>query len=57
VQALNLLRLAELTGRRELAQRAERTIRSRGRAPEPLPAAFSQMLLAVGFLAAARARS
>src|SRR6185295_5273648 len=30
VQAQNLLRLAELTGRRELAERAERTIRSVG---------------------------
>ena len=39
VMALNLLRLAELTGRGPLAKEAERTIRSRGRKRrEPVPA-------------------
>ncbi len=52
VQALNLLRLAELTGRRELAVRAERAIRSLGAMVNLYPAAFSQLLLAVDFLAA-----
>ena len=52
VQALNLLRLAELTGRGELAQRAERAIRSLGAMVNHYPSAFSQLLLAVDFLAA-----
>jgi hypothetical protein len=50
VQALNLLRLSELTGRGPLAQRAERTILSVGAMANRYPAAFSQMLLAVDFL-------
>ncbi|MCY2960043.1 MAG: thioredoxin domain-containing protein [Planctomycetota bacterium] len=51
VQALNLLRLAELTGRRELAQRAERTIRSMAGLVNRFPQAFSALLLAVDWLA------
>jgi hypothetical protein len=53
VQALNLLRLAELTGQGPLAQRAERAIRSVGALANRHPVAFSQMLVAVDFLAAA----
>jgi uncharacterized protein YyaL (SSP411 family) len=52
VQALNLLRLAELTGDRALAERAERTMQSVGEIMNRYPQAFSQMLLAVDFLAA-----
>jgi len=52
VQALNLLRLAELTGRGELALRAESAIRSLGAMVNQYPAAFSQLLMAVDFLAA-----
>jgi uncharacterized protein YyaL (SSP411 family) len=52
VQALNLLRLAELTGRRDLAERAERTIRSHGALANSHPIAFSTLLLAVDWLAA-----
>jgi uncharacterized protein YyaL (SSP411 family) len=52
VQALNLLRLAELTGRGELSRRAETGIRSLGAMVNHYPAAFSQLLLAVDFLAA-----
>ena len=52
VHALNLLRLSELTGRGELAQRAERAIRSLGAMVNAYPAAFSQLLIAVDFLAA-----
>ncbi len=51
VQALNLLRLAELTGRRDLAERAERTIRSLGGLVNRFPQAFSTLLLAVDWLA------
>jgi uncharacterized protein YyaL (SSP411 family) len=51
VQALNLLRLAELTGRRDLAERAERTIRSMGGLVNRFPQAFSTLLLAVDWLA------
>ena len=51
VQALNLLRLAELTGRRELAERAERTIRALGGLVNRFPQAFSTLLLAVDWLA------
>jgi uncharacterized protein YyaL (SSP411 family) len=50
VQALNLLRLSELTGRGALAQSAERTILSVGAMVNRYPAAFSQMLVAVDFL-------
>ena len=53
LQALNLLRLAELTGDRELAARAERTITSQGLIVNQYPQAFSQLLQAVDFLAAA----
>jgi uncharacterized protein YyaL (SSP411 family) len=52
VQALNLLRLAELTGRKELAERAQGAIRSVGELLNRYPQAFSQMLMAVDFLAA-----
>jgi len=52
VHALNLLRLAELTGRASLAKHAERTIRSIGGALNQYPTAFSQMLLAVDFVGA-----
>ncbi|MFN0244495.1 MAG: thioredoxin domain-containing protein [Planctomycetota bacterium] len=52
VHALNLLRLAELTGAGTLAQSAERTIRSLGALVNRYPAAFSQLLIAVDFLAA-----
>jgi uncharacterized protein YyaL (SSP411 family) len=52
VQALNLLRLSELTGRGALARQAERTILSVGAMVNRHPAAFSQMLLAVDFLSA-----
>ncbi len=51
VQALNLLRLAELTGRRDLADRAERTIRSMAGLVNRFPQAFSALLLAVDWLA------
>ncbi|MBL8803580.1 MAG: thioredoxin domain-containing protein [Planctomycetes bacterium] len=52
VQALNLLRLAELTGRGSLAQRAEAAIKSVGALANRYPAAFSQLFIAVDFLAA-----
>jgi uncharacterized protein YyaL (SSP411 family) len=52
VQALNLLRLAELTGRGQLARHAERTLRSVGRQIAQHPPSFSQLLLAADFLAA-----
>jgi hypothetical protein len=52
VQALNLLRLAELTGRRELAGRAERAIRALAGYVNRYPQAFSTLLLAVDWLAA-----
>ncbi|MBK7875035.1 MAG: thioredoxin domain-containing protein [Planctomycetes bacterium] len=51
VQALNLLRLAELTGRVELARRAERTLRAFAGLAHRYPAAFSQLILALDFLA------
>jgi uncharacterized protein YyaL (SSP411 family) len=51
VHALNLLRLAELLGRSELAQRAERQICSLGKLASRFPGAFSQLLLAVDWLA------
>jgi hypothetical protein len=53
VQALNLLRLAELTGQGKLAQRAEAAIKSVGALANRYPAAFSQLMIAVDFLAAA----
>ncbi len=52
VQILNLLRLAELTGRTELAREAERALLSRGAAINQYAAAFGQHLLAIDFLAA-----
>jgi hypothetical protein len=52
VCALNLLRLAELTGRADLAQRAAETVQAFGELVNRYPQAFSQMLLAVDFLAA-----
>ena len=52
VHALNLLRLAELTGQRELALQAERTITSLGLLANRYPVGFSQLLCAVDFLAA-----
>jgi hypothetical protein len=52
VQAGNLLRLAQLSGRRELAERAERTMRSVGALANRHPTAFSSLLLAVDHLAA-----
>ncbi len=51
VHALNLLRLAELTGRRDLAERAERTLRSMAGLVNRFPQAFSTLLLAVDWLA------
>ncbi len=51
VHALNLLRLAELTGRRDLAERAEGTIRSMGAMVNRFPQAFSSLLFAVDWLA------
>jgi len=50
VHALNLLRLAELTGQGVLAQRAERTITSLGGLVKQYPHAFSQLLQAVDTL-------
>jgi uncharacterized protein YyaL (SSP411 family) len=52
VHALNLLRLAELTGDAELAQAAERTIKSIGNHVNQYPAGYCQMLLAIDFLSA-----
>jgi uncharacterized protein YyaL (SSP411 family) len=51
VQALNLLRLAELTGRGALAKRAESVLGSVAGLANRYPAAFSQLLVAVEFLA------
>ena len=50
VQALNLLRLAELSGDAEFARAAQRTILAQAELLNRYPAAFSQMLLAVDFL-------
>ena len=49
VHALNLLRLAELTGRGVLAQKAERTIRALGALANRYPQAFGQLLIAHDF--------
>jgi hypothetical protein len=49
VQALNLLRLHELTTNDSYRRRAERTLRAFGAALERAPAALSEMLLAVDF--------
>ncbi|MCZ6597807.1 MAG: thioredoxin domain-containing protein, partial [Planctomycetota bacterium] len=51
VQALNLLRLAELTGRREFAERAEDTIKSAGAMVNNYPPGYSTLLYAVDMLA------
>ncbi len=51
VQALNLLRLAELTGKHELAESAQRTLVAFGSFVNRYPIAFSQMLQAVDFVA------
>ena len=50
VQALNLLRLSELTGEAELAREAQRTVLAQAELLQRHPAAFSQMLIAVDFL-------
>jgi uncharacterized protein YyaL (SSP411 family) len=50
VQALNLLRLAELTGASALAERAQRTILAQAELLNRYPAAFGQMLIAIDFL-------
>jgi uncharacterized protein YyaL (SSP411 family) len=50
VMAQNLLRLSELTGRVELARRAERVILSQGELINRYPSAFSQILQAVDML-------
>ncbi len=52
VQVLNLLRLAEITGRGELGKKAERAMLSVGALANQYPAAFSQLLVAADFLAA-----
>ena len=52
VQALNLLRLAELLGEGTLAREAQETILSQGAIVNRYPAVFSQLLAAVDFLAA-----
>jgi len=51
VQALNLLRLADLTGRADLAERAQRAIQSMAGLVNRFPQAFSTLLLAVDWLA------
>jgi len=50
VQALNLLRLYELTTKDAYRKRAERTLRAFGAVLKRAPAALSEMLLAVDFL-------
>ena len=50
VHALNLLRLAELTGDADIARSAERTIRSVGELVNRYPSGFSQMVVAIDFL-------
>jgi len=52
VHALNLLRLAELTGRADLARAAQGALTAFGALVNRHPAAFSQLLQAVDFLAA-----
>ena len=51
VQALNLLRLADLTGRADLAERAQRAIQALAGLVNRFPQAFSTLLLAVDWLA------
>ncbi len=52
VHATSLLRLAELTGTRAFAERAERTLLSMGSLVNRYPHAFSSLLCAIDFLAA-----
>jgi uncharacterized protein YyaL (SSP411 family) len=52
VQVLNLLRLSELTGRKELGRRAQAAILGLGGRINLWPAGFSQVLTAVDFLTA-----
>jgi uncharacterized protein YyaL (SSP411 family) len=52
VHALNLLRLAELTGRADLARAAQGALTAFGALVNRHPAAFSQLLMAVDFVAA-----
>jgi len=52
VHSMSLLRLAELTGRRDFAERAERAITSVAVLANSRPTAFSSLLTAVDFLAA-----
>ncbi|HKU38364.1 MAG TPA: hypothetical protein VJR89_09460, partial [Polyangiales bacterium] len=55
VQALNLLRLAALSGRRQLAERADLALRSRAELCQRYPRAFAGHLIALDFqLAPAR---
>jgi uncharacterized protein YyaL (SSP411 family) len=51
VHALNLLRLSELTGRADLARSAQGALTAFGALVNRHPAAFSQLLMAVDFLA------
>ncbi len=50
VQALNLLRLTELTGSRELGERAQKDLLSVGKLLSRYPQAFSQHVIALDFL-------
>jgi len=50
VHALNLLRLADLTGAAEFGRTAQRTVLAQAELLNRYPAAFSQMLVAVDFL-------
>lgn len=52
VQALNLARLSELTGKTELRSAAEQTLASVGLAANRFPVAFSSTLVALDFLRA-----
>jgi uncharacterized protein YyaL (SSP411 family) len=52
VHALSLLRLAELTGSRDLALRAQETLLSLGRLLNGYPEGFGQALMAADFLSA-----
>lgn len=51
VHALNLMRLAQLTGEARLAKRAEGVIRAAGQSVNRFPVAFGQLLIAVDHLA------
>ncbi|HKP55726.1 MAG TPA: thioredoxin domain-containing protein [Polyangiales bacterium] len=52
VHALNLLRLAAISGRQQLAERAEAALKSQASLCERYPQAFAQLLLAFDFLSA-----